>query len=126
MQDVGKLRVYNEARDFTRSLYIRMDSVKMLFDLKSQLLRSVGSIGANLAEFSAMTNENQKLQKLTICIGECMEAIYWIDVMNGTIFEDNEARQYIAKLTSIRRQLISLHSTLRGGSEPKAQSSELR
>jgi four helix bundle protein len=119
MQDVERLRVYSDVKGLARVIFIRLDKVPMLFDSKSQLLRSVGSIGVNLAEFSAMNNKNQKIYKLTTCIGECSEAIFWIEVMTGTIFTEEECKFYVGSLVSIRKQLHKLYEVVTQDPEPK-------
>ena len=113
MQDVENLRVYKDAKELTKDLYDGIKTSTIGFKLQDQILGSMGSIAANLAEFSAMTNENQKKAKLITCIGECAETIFWYDVISDdTVNTAGKRADIKERLQKLKASLICLYKTL--------------
>jgi len=119
MQNVENLRVYKDAKELTRIMYRAVKGSGVLFKLQDQLLGSMGSVAANLAEFSAMTNDNQKKQKLITCIGECEEALFWWDIVSEDLVTKEKADEMAKQLTGLKVSLLALYKTLGTGHEAR-------
>jgi four helix bundle protein len=117
MQDVEKLRVYQDAKTLTKEMYQLVRKSGILFKLQERIIGSMGSVAANLAEFSTMTNENQKKAKMITCIGECAETIFWFDIMGEDIFPDDKRPEIRERLEKLKASLISLYKALGGERE---------
>jgi four helix bundle protein len=122
MQDFKKLRVYEEAFRLSRDVFEFMEGKKMSYRAKEQLLASVSSICANLAEMAALDSVNAKRQKLVICIGEANESEYWLDLCNSLkIIPQREHLRFMDSLVRIRSMLCRLKASIekRGGDQMK-------
>ncbi|PIZ93529.1 hypothetical protein COX84_05910 [Candidatus Micrarchaeota archaeon CG_4_10_14_0_2_um_filter_49_7] len=70
---------------------------------------SVSPICANLAEMAAFTSKPAQRQKVIVCIGECNEAEYWLDLCSAIEILDRENHDRFAnQLIAIRKQLFNL------------------
>ena len=122
MQDFKKLRVYEEAFRLSRDVFEFMGDKKMSYRAKEQLLASVSSICANLAEMAAIDSVNAKKQKLVTCIGECNESEFWLDLCYSLkIIPQRENLRFMDSLVRIRSMLCRLKASIekRGGDEMK-------
>jgi four helix bundle protein len=113
MQDVEKLNVYKDAKQLTKELYAGIKSTAIPFKLQDQILGSMGSVAANLAEFASMTNENQKKAKMITCIGECSETIFWYEIVMEDTCHSLETKADIQeRLQKLKASLIALYKAL--------------
>ena len=122
MQDFKKLRVYEEAFRLSRDVFEFMEDKKMSYRAKEQLLASVSSICANLAEMAAIDSVNAKRQKLVTCIGEANESEYWLDLCYSLkIIPQRENLRFMESLVRIRSMLCKLKASIekRGGDQVK-------
>jgi four helix bundle protein len=122
MQDFKRLRVYTEAFQLSRDVFQFMEDKKMSYRAKEQLLASVSSICANLAEMAAIDSVNAKRQKLVTCIGEANESEYWLDLCNSLkVIPQREHIRFMDSLVRIRSMLCRLKASIekRGGDQMK-------
>jgi four helix bundle protein len=122
MQDFKKLRVYEESFRLSRDVFEFMENKKMSYRAKEQLLASVSSICANLAEMAAIDSVNAKRQKLVTCIGEANESEYWLDLCYSLkIIPQREHLRFMESLVRIRSMLCRLKASIekRGGDQMK-------
>lgn len=77
--------------------------------LINQLVRSVSSIGANIAEGYGRYYQKSYRQFLGIARGSCFETDYWFEVMIGTnIFDQKKINEF----KSINEEIIKILTTL--------------
>ena len=57
---------------------------KIEFVLSKQILKSGTSIGANIAESECAISKKDFLSKIYIALKECVETIYWLDLLYET------------------------------------------
>jgi four helix bundle protein len=113
MQDFKKLRVYEEAFRLSKDVFEFMEDKKMSYRAKEQLLASVSSICANLAEMAAIDSVNAKRQKLVTCIGEANESEYWLDLCNSLkVIPQREHLRFMDTLVRIRSMLCKLKASV--------------
>jgi four helix bundle protein len=67
-------------------LYKYLCDEKKEYVLSKQLIRSGTSIGANLAEAECAISKKDFLAKVYIALKECVETIYWLDLLYETDF----------------------------------------
>ncbi|MBU0590823.1 MAG: four helix bundle protein [Candidatus Micrarchaeota archaeon] len=109
MQNFKNLRVYEEAFRLSKDVFEFMEDKKMSFRAKEQLLASVSSICANLAEMGALDSIPAQKQKLTTCIGEANETEYWLDLCHSLkIIPQREHLNFMNSLVRIRSMLCKL------------------
>ena len=109
MQDFKKLRVYEEAFRLSKDVFQFMGDKRMSYRAKEQLLASVSSICANLAEMGALDSIPAQRQKLVTCIGECNETEYWLDLCNSLdIVPQREHLRFMDALVRVRSMLCKL------------------
>lgn len=122
MQDFKRLRVYTEAFQLSRDVFQFMEDKKISYRAKEQLLASVSSICANLAEMGAMDSINAQRQKLITCIGEANESEFWLDLCNSlNVIPQKEHLRFMDTLVRIRSMLCKLKASVekRGGDKMK-------
>jgi four helix bundle protein len=113
MQDFKKLRVYEEAFRLSKDVFEFMEDKKMSFRAKEQLLASVSSICANLAEMGAIDSIPAQRQKLVTCIGESNEAEFWLDLCYSLkIIPQREHLRFMDALVRIRSMLCKLKASV--------------
>jgi four helix bundle protein len=122
MQDFKRLRVYTEAFQLSRDVFQFMEGKKMSYRAKEQLLASVSSICANLAEMCAIDSIGAQRQKLITCIGEANESEFWLDLCNSlNVLPQKEHLRFMDSLVRIRSMLCRLKASIekRGGDQMK-------
>jgi four helix bundle protein len=90
----------------------------MSFRAKEQLLASVSSICANLAEMGAIDSIPAQRQKLVTCIGEANECEYWLDLCNAlNIIPQRNHLNFMNELVRIRSMLCKLKASIEARGE---------
>lgn len=72
------------------NLYKYLCEEKREFVLSKQILRSGTSIGANIAESECAVSKKDFLNKVYIALKECMETLYWLELLNETNYLSQE------------------------------------
>lgn len=116
INNLEKLIVYQKARSLSKDVLKYFYSV--LSDIRSdflvlQLLRSVTSVGANIAEGYGRHYKRNYRQFLSIARGSCYESDYWLEVAislnkyNNKILKDFKLRNFelIKMLTVMMKNL---------------------
>lgn len=92
------LRLKSVAYDKAYALAIRVvKAYKYLkenqqeFVLSKQLLRSVTSIGANVAEANGAISDSEFSAKMSIAYKECLETKYWLSLLKDTEYIEQKA-----------------------------------
>lgn len=95
------------------NLYKFLCDDKKEYVLSKQILRSGTSIGANIAESECGISKKDFLNKLYIALKECVETIYWLDLLYETHYL-NEAEYISLKndCEEMRKMLSSSTKTL--------------
>ena len=105
MQNFKNLLVYQKSFELSKHIYEEIKKSKQ-YRIRDQLLGSVTSICANLAEMSSFDNENQRKQKIKTCIGEANETEFWIDFLKETqFFHKEKAESFLEQIKTIRMML---------------------
>ena len=108
-QNFKNLKVYQEAFNLSKEIYQFLGEKKMSLRAKEQLLASVSSICANLAEMAAFESKGQQKQKLIICIAEANETEFWLDLnYELKIIPQREHLDFMNKLVRVRSMLFNL------------------
>lgn len=95
------------------NLYKYLCDEKKEFVLSKQILRSGTSIGANIAESECAISEKDFLSKIYIALKECVETIYWLDLLFDTDYLSKEQYDSVrADCEEIRKMLSSTTKTL--------------
>ena len=76
------------------NLYKYLCNDKKEYVLSKQILRSGTSIGANIAEAECGISKKDFLSKIYIALKECVETIYWLDLLYETGYIDE--RMYLS------------------------------
>lgn len=105
----------NKAKEFAIKI------VKLCKDIKAeqkesvltnQLLRSGTSIGANIHESKYANSTQDFIYKMRLALKECYASEYWLDLLNGTGYIDDEQyKKILNDCGQIRRMLISSVNT---------------
>lgn len=90
----------------TVRLYKYLCDEKKEFVLSKQLLRSGTSIGANLSESECAISKKDFLAKLYIALKECMETLYWLELLHETDYLTS------AEYTSLRNDCEEIRKML--------------
>jgi four helix bundle protein len=85
---------------------------------KEQLLTSVGSIAANIAEGYGRPSPADRLRFLTYALGSTREAVAWYQVLRPSV-DHAAVDDRIDRLSRIRRMLLGLLGRFRGRSGRK-------
>ncbi|MFH2106704.1 MAG: four helix bundle protein [Candidatus Micrarchaeota archaeon] len=118
MQNFKNLRVYEEAFRLSKDVFEFMEDKKMSFRAKEQLLASVSSICANLAEMGAFESKAQMKQKLITCIGEANESEFWLDLCHSLkVIPQREHLGFMTALMKVRSMLCKLKSSIEEGDQ---------
>jgi four helix bundle protein len=81
--------------------------------LRSQLLRAIAAIPANLAEGAGQGSDVHYLKFVDIAIGSANEAENHLDLVSALEFlPDAECRAYLTELDEVRRMLYGLRKSL--------------
>jgi four helix bundle protein len=113
------------------NLYKYLCEEKKEYILSKQLLRSGTSIGANIAESECAISKKDFLSKIYIALKECVETLYWLDLLYETgyltkneyesiRFDCEEMRKMMSSTTkTINSTLHTPHSKLAKGGTTK-------
>ncbi|MFH0884784.1 MAG: four helix bundle protein [Candidatus Micrarchaeota archaeon] len=119
MQNFKNLKVYEEAFRLSKDIFEFMEDKQMSRRAKEQLLASVSSICANLAEMGAFDSIAAKRQKLVTCVGEANEAEFWLDLCHSLkIIPQREHLNFMSSLVRIRSMLCKFKSSMKEGDKP--------
>ncbi|MFH1546712.1 MAG: four helix bundle protein [Patescibacteria group bacterium] len=119
-----KIRSYRDLRVWQESenLFDMMceDSAKfpkndsIVWTIKDQVVRSIGSVGANIAEGFARQTKKEFIQFLNISRGSTAESEVWVNRMKKQkIISDERYKIYEEKLTAVAKMLNALIRSLR-------------
>ena len=75
------------------NIYKYLMDEKKEFVLSKQILRSGTSIGANINEALQGQSKKDFLSKMNISLKECVETMYWIELLYETKFIDEKVKQ---------------------------------
>ncbi len=82
------------------------------FEIRSQLVRSGMSVGANVNESISAVSKKDFINKLSISLKEARETKYWLRIIVGAeILNENEIKSYLDKIEDIINILISIINT---------------
>jgi len=82
------------------------------YDLFKQILRCGTSIGANIAEAECGISRKDFLAKIYIALKECMETIYWLDLLFETEYlKEQEYNSIKNDCDELRKMLSSITKT---------------
>ncbi len=96
------------------NLYKHLCDDKKEFVLSKQILRSGTSIGANIAESECAISNKDFLNKIYIALKECVETIYWLDLLFETDYLSEEGYLSLrADCEEIRKMLSSTTKTIK-------------
>jgi four helix bundle protein len=94
------------------NLYKYLMEEKKEFVLSKQILRSGTSIGANVNEALQGQSKKDFLSKMNISLKECVETLYWIELLYETKYFDEETKQSIyTDCYELKRVLSSIVKT---------------
>lgn len=83
--------------------------------LKTQLIKSATSIGANIREANYAYSRAEFAAKLQIALKECNESQYWIELMSATGgMPQEQATHLLNSCGTIRYKLIRSLNTVKG------------
>lgn len=120
VQNFKNLIVYEEAFRLSKDIFEFMEGKHMSLRAKEQLLASVSSICANLAEMGAFESPAQKRQKIITCIGEANETEYWLDLCHSLkVIPQREHLNFMAALVKVRSMLCKLKTAIEEDTEKK-------
>ena len=95
------------------NLYKYLCNEKKEYILSKQILRSGTSIGANIAESECAISRKDFLSKLYISLKECVETIYWLDLLYETDYLTEEQYKSIkSDCEELRKMLSSSTKTI--------------
>ncbi|HLO90506.1 MAG TPA: four helix bundle protein [Lentimicrobium sp.] len=90
-------------------LFIRtLPNTDDLLIIKKQLIKSSTSAGANYEEAQAASSKADFTNKARIALKEMRETNYWLKVINGILFSDeqrNNCKQLISESTELKNIL---------------------
>ena len=113
MQNFKNLKVYEEAFRLSKDVFEFMEDKRMSLRAKEQLLASISSICANLAEMGAFDSIPAKRQKLITCIGEANESEFWLDLCYSLkVIPQREHLNFMNSLVHIRSMLCKLKASM--------------
>ena len=115
---VSKRRMNVDSPLLVKSKQFALDIIKVCNKVKSdkresvltnQLIRSGTSIGANIREAFYGHSKNDFIAKLQIALKECSESEYWIELLIGSGYYDDNI--ILEKCIELKRLLISSINT---------------
>lgn len=88
------------------------DGINNRAHIKNQILRSSGSIGANIYEAQYGYSRNDFVCKLQIALKECNETFYWLELLrNSETITDKEAQPLVTQCSRLRFLLVKSINT---------------
>lgn len=95
-------------------LYDLLRHEQRQYVLADQVLRSGTSIGANIAEASAAISRKEFLAKQYIALKECVETLYWLELLYKTDHISEAMYQSLAAdCTELKKMLSAITKTLK-------------
>lgn len=95
------------------NLYKYLCDEKKEYILSKQILRSGTSIGANIAESECAISEKDFLSKIYIALKECVETIYWLDLLFETDYlSESEYNSIKNDCDEMRKMMSSTTKTM--------------
>ena len=125
MRDYKNLKVWERSHRLTLEVYESTSSFPKheLFGLTSQIRRSAGSIGANLAEGCGRRSEAEMARFVTIAMGSASELEYHLLLARDLkILSSVKHSSLQTELTEIRMMLSALFAAISKGSTSKSAS----
>ena len=123
------LRVLKEAEEIADSIWkrvVRWDEFAKDV-VGKQIARAADSIGANIAESFGRFHFGEKLQFLYFARGSLFETKYWLNrALARELMLATEAQEFVARLTSLARQLNAFADSLRTVRSDSKSSKTLR
>jgi four helix bundle protein len=114
-QNFKNLKVYDDAFRLSKDIYLFLNDKRMPIRTKEQVLSSVSSVCANLAEMAAFDSQGQIKQKVTTCIAECNETEFWLDLLlELKILPQREHIDFMGRIVKIRSMLFNLKKSIVG------------
>ena len=115
MKNYKELIVWKRAHEMTLDIYsaTRLFPKEELYGLTSQLRRSAGSIGANIAEGSGRRSTNEICRFLQIARGSASEAEYHLLLARDlNLLSEERFRRLSHQADEVQRMLTSLIQSL--------------
>lgn len=122
-----KIRTYRELRvwqlseelfDMVCDDYHKFPKNAIAWTIGDQAIRSISSIGANIAEGFARQTKQEFIRFLNISRGSTTESEVWIERMRKQkLISEDRAEAYKAKLTSVAKMLNALLRSLRNSNK---------
>ena len=107
----------DKSKEFAKQIVILCRTIKQAHResvLTNQLLRSGTSIGANIHEAQYAQGTKDFISKFEIALKEVYETEYWLELLYGTGYMEEETYKPIQNnCGAIRRMLISTIRTLK-------------
>ena len=104
--------------EFAVHITLICDDIHHRAHIKSQILRSACSIGANICEAQYAHSKADFISKLQIALKECHETFYWLELLVRTETIAREiADELKTKCSKIRFLLIKSLNTAKGNRE---------
>ena len=102
----------NFSIDFATKIVNLTEQIQGKGVLKSQILKSGTSIGANIHEANYAASKADFINKFQIALKECYESDYWLGLFNDTkMITEQEYQNMYDKCSKIRKLLIASIST---------------
>ena len=89
------------------NLYKFLRDEKKEYVISKQLLRSGTSIGANIAESECAISKRDFLNKIYIALKECLETIYWLELLYDTNYLNEKEYNSIKDDCEEMRKMMS-------------------
>jgi len=124
MRNFKELVVWQKAHQMTLEVYsaTRVFPKDELYGLTSQLRRSVGSIGANIAEGSGRRSNNEICRFLQIASGSASEAEYHLLLARDLkLLKEEDFPQLSCQADEVQRMLTALIQSFHPATKPLAQ-----
>lgn len=117
-----ELEVWQLAEDVFQMIcadYRTLPKDRIAWTIGDQVIRSAGSIGANISEGFARQTKQEFIQFLNIARGSAAESEVWVMRMHMQKFISRERNdEYLSKLDRIRQMLNALIRSLRAAKNP--------
>ena len=93
--------------------YLTSTSKKREYVMSKQILRSGTSIGANIAESECAISRKDFISKIYIALKECVETIYWLELLADTGFlEEKEFQSIYNDCIELKKMMQSITKTM--------------
>ena len=102
-------KTFNFSKEIIK-LYINLKNDK-IYELASQLFRSVTSIGANVEEAQAAQSKKDFISKLSISAKEARETRYWLRLLSETNISQIDVKPLLNDINEIINILTKIIKT---------------